>query len=62
MSRTPAAELARLKLAFPDWTIRRLAASGFSARRKLPGGDRQLARGRTLADLEYQLRMVEKRD
>ena len=62
MSRTPAAELARLKLAFPDWTIRRLTGGGFTARRKLFGGARQLARGRTLGDLEYQLRLLEKRD
>ena len=62
MSRTPAAELARLKVAFPDWTIRRLAAGGFSARRRLPDGSRQTARGRTLADLEYQLRLLEKHE
>ncbi len=61
MSRTPAAELARLKVAFPDWTIRRVAAAhggGFRAARRLAGGRRQSLRGATLADLEYQLRLV----
>lgn len=53
MSRTPAAELARLKVAFPDWSIRRTAAGGFSARRRLPSGRAQVARGTSLADLEY---------
>ncbi len=62
MSRTPAAELARLKVMFPDWTIRRLTAGSYSARRRLPDGSRQTVRGKTLGDLEYQLRLLEKRE
>ncbi len=66
MSRTPAAELARLKVAFPDWTIRRLGPAqggGFRASRKLGGRRTQSLRGTTLADLEYQLRLLmERRD
>jgi hypothetical protein len=65
VSRTPAAELARLKLAFPDWLFRRTAvgrAGGFTARRKLPDGGKQSLYGQSLPDLEYQLRLLEKED
>lgn len=60
MSRTPAAELARLKVAYPEWSIRRTAAGGYTARRKLPDGRRQIARGDTPAALEYQLHLIER--
>jgi hypothetical protein len=60
VSRTPAAELARLKVAFPDWAFRQLTTGGYTARRKLPDGTRQTVRGRTLADIEYQLRLLER--
>lgn len=65
MSRTPAAELARLKIAFPDWTIRREPpgrGGGFVARRRLPGGRWQSRRGATVAELEYELRLLDKGD
>jgi len=62
MSRTPAAELARLKVAFPGWSFRRNAAGSYTARRKLPGGRRQQVRGATLPELEYRLRLLEKAD
>jgi hypothetical protein len=65
VSRTPAAELARLKLAFPDWLLRPRAAGrggGFTARRKLRAGGKQSLSGQTLPDLEYQLRLLEKED
>ncbi len=63
MSRTPAAELARLKLSFPDWVFRRVPDSrggGFRARRQLSNGTMQSLRGATPADLEYQLRQLER--
>jgi len=60
VSRTPAAELARLKLAFPEWSIRRTLAGGFAARRMLPGGGGQTVRAETLAALEYELHLIER--
>ena len=60
MSRTPAAGLARLKVAFPEWSFRRTASGGYTARRTLPGGLRQIAHGATLASLEHQLRLIER--
>jgi hypothetical protein len=65
VSRTPAAELPRLTLAFPDWLFRRTAAGragGFTARRKLPDGGKQSLYGQTLPNLEYQLRLLEKEE
>ena len=58
MSQTPAAWLARLKVAFPHWSIQRVAPSngtGFTACRGLPGGRSQSLYAPTLAELEYQL-------
>lgn len=65
VSRTPAAELARLKLAFPGWSLRRVAASrggGFRARRRLSDGRVQSLHGATVAELEYRLRLLERRE
>ena len=62
MSRTPAAELARLKVAFPEWSIRRSPGGGFTARRKLPSGRAQTARGDSLPALEYRLHLIERGD
>ena len=58
MSHTPAAWLARLKVAFPRWSIQRVTAgngTGFTARRGLPGGRSQVLHAPTLAELEYEL-------
>jgi hypothetical protein len=58
MSETPAAWLARLKVAFPRWSIHQVAPSegtGFTACRGLPGGRSQSLHAPTLAELEYQL-------
>jgi hypothetical protein len=58
MSHTPAAWLARLKVAFPHWSIHRVAPSkgtGFTACRRLPGGRSQSLYAPTLAELEYEL-------
>lgn len=63
MSRTPAAEFARLKLAYPEWVLRRTASgqgSGYTGRRRLPDGSNQTVRGGSLADLEYQLHLIER--
>jgi hypothetical protein len=61
VSRTPAAELARLKVAFPDWSIRPVRSgdgAGFAARRGLAGGGSQLLFALTLAELEHELRRL----
>jgi hypothetical protein len=61
VSRTPAAELARLKVAFPDWSIRPVRSgdsAGFTARRGLEGGGSQLLFAPTLAELEHELRRL----
>lgn len=64
MSRTPAAEFARLKVAFPDWPVRRVQPGkglGFTAHRRLEDGSQQLY-ALTLADLEHQLWLAERTD
>jgi len=54
VSRTPAAELARLKAAHPQWSIRRVTrGEGYTARRR---GTGQRVHARTLAALEARLR------
>jgi hypothetical protein len=61
MSQTPAAWLARLKTAFPHWSIHQVAVgqgTGFTARRGLPGGRSQVLNAPTLAELEYELRIA----
>jgi hypothetical protein len=61
MSDTPAAWLARLKVAFPGWSIHRVppaTGTGFTASRKLPGGRSQSLSAPTLAELEYELRIA----
>jgi hypothetical protein len=64
VSRTPAAELARLKVAFPDWSIRsvqRGEGGGFTARRRLEDGGLQSLFAPTLAELEHELRLAQAR-
>ncbi len=59
MSTTPAAELARLKVAFPGWTIRRVTSGeGFTAVNRVT---RERVHARSLADLGYRL-TVERRN
>jgi hypothetical protein len=61
MSETPAAWLARLKVAFPRWSIDRVPpgkGGGFTARRGLLGGRSQSLHAPTLAELEYGLWMA----
>jgi len=61
VSQTPAASLARLKMAFPRWSIHRVApgaGTGFTAWRGLPGGRSQSLHAPTLAELEYELRIA----
>jgi hypothetical protein len=58
VSQTPAAWLARLKVAFPRWSIHRMApgrGTGFTACRGLPGGRSQSLSAPTLAELEHEL-------
>jgi hypothetical protein len=58
MSQTPAASLARLKVAFPRWSIHRVPppqGTGFTACRGLPGGRSQYLYAPTLAELEHEL-------
>ncbi len=62
MSRTPAAELARLKVAFPNWSIRPVEpgkGGGFTAhlRKKIVGARPLYAA--TLAELEQQLWLMQ---
>ncbi|HEX9353704.1 MAG TPA: hypothetical protein VF933_07800 [Streptosporangiaceae bacterium] len=64
MSRTPAAQLAGLKVAFPYWSISHVQpgkGAGFTAHRRL-GGGWQLLYAATLAELEHELRLADKRD
>ncbi|HEY1346765.1 MAG TPA: hypothetical protein VGF54_17385 [Streptosporangiaceae bacterium] len=61
MSATTAAWLARLKVAFPRWSIHRVApgkGTGFTACRGLPDGRSQSLYAPTLAELEYELRIA----
>jgi hypothetical protein len=61
MSETPAAWLARLKVAFPYWSIGRVPpgkGAGFTARRRLPDGRAQSLSAPTLAELEYEIRIA----
>jgi hypothetical protein len=61
MSETPAAWLARLKVAFPRWSIERVPpgeGAGFTACRALPGGRSQSLYAPTLAELECGLRVA----
>jgi hypothetical protein len=60
MSQTPAAWLARLKVAFPHWSIHQVAGhgTGFTALRGLPSGRSQVLHAPTLAELEYELRIA----
>jgi hypothetical protein len=53
MSITPAAELARLRAHFPDWRLARSRAGVFLACHRVAGARLD---GRTVADLEAQLR------
>ena len=65
MSRTPAAQLARLKVAFPDWSIRRVRpgkGAGFTAHRRQEGGGWQSLYVPTLAELEHSLRLADEGD
>jgi hypothetical protein len=58
MSETPAAWLARLKVAFPYWSIDRVPpgeGGGFTARRRLLDGRSQSLHAPTLAELEHGL-------
>jgi hypothetical protein len=62
MSRTPAAELARLKVTFPDWSIRPVApgkGGGFTAHPRSRSGKLQPLYAPTLAHMEHQLRLVQ---
>ena len=62
MSRTPAAELARLKVAFPDWSIRPVEpgkGDGFTAHLRKKDGGLQPLYAPTLAELEQQLWLVQ---
>ena len=53
MSRTPAAELARVKVKFPQWTIRRAGGGdGFTAHHR---ATRERVHACTLAELEHLL-------
>jgi hypothetical protein len=53
VSRTPAAELARVKVAYPSWSIRPVASGqGFTAIRQGTGAR---VHARTLAELEHAL-------
>jgi hypothetical protein len=64
VSCTPAAQLARLKVAFPYWSIRRVQpgkGAGFTAHRRL-GGGWQLLYAQTLAELEHELWLAGKGD
>jgi len=65
VSRTPAAQLARLKVAFPDWSIRRVRpgkGAGFTAHRRQEGGGWQSLYVPTLAELEHTLRLADEGD
>ena len=64
MSRTPAADLARLKVQHPGWVIRRRVlpgqATGYTAHRKFSRGGFQSLHTVTLGGLEQALFLAEK--
>ena len=64
MSRTPAADLARLKVQHPGWTIRRRVfpgkRTGYTAHRKLKRGGFQSLQAPTAGELEQALFLAEK--
>jgi hypothetical protein len=64
VSRTPAADLARLKVQHPGWVIRRRLlpgqAIGYTAQRKFSRGGFQSLRTGTLGALEQALFLAEK--
>jgi hypothetical protein len=64
MSRTPAAELARLKVLHRGWMIRRRVVpgqrAGYTAHRKLERGGFQSLRAPTAGELEQALLLAEK--
>jgi hypothetical protein len=64
MSRTPAAELARLKVHHRGWMIRRRAVpsqrTGYTAHRKLERGGFQSLQAPTAGELEQALFLAEK--
>ena len=64
MSRTPAADLARLKVQHPGWTIRRRIVpgkqTGYTAYRKLRHGGFQSLRAPTAGELEQALLLAER--
>lgn len=58
MSRTPAAELARVKVAFPKWTIRPIEpgkGTGYTAQRRDRRGELRSVYAPTLPELEARL-------
>ncbi len=62
MSRTPAAELARLKVLFPGWSIRPVEpgkGAGFTIHPRNKCGGPPPLYAATLADLEQKLWLVE---
>jgi hypothetical protein len=62
VSRTPAAEFARVNVAFPEWSIRRVQpgeGAGFTARRRPGSSGSQLVHSPMLAGLVYLLRLRE---
>jgi hypothetical protein len=62
VSRTPAAEFARVKVAFPGWSIRRVQPGkgvGFTARRGSASSGARLVYSPTLAGLVHLLRLGE---
>jgi hypothetical protein len=62
MSRTPAAELARLKVAFPDWSLRPVEpgkGDGFTAHPRKKNGESQPLHATTLTELEHHLWLVQ---
>lgn len=64
MSRTPAANLARLKVQHPGWVIRRRVVPGqpaaYTAHRKFRRGGFQSLQTQTLGGLEQALFLAEK--
>jgi len=64
VSRTPAADLARLKVQHPGWVIRRRVvpgqATGYTAHRKFSRGGFQSLHTVTLGGLEQALFLAEK--
>lgn len=63
MSTTPAAELARIKVQHPGWSIQPGQSGNgarFTARRRLPGGAVQQVRAASLGSLEQALWLREK--